>query len=67
MSVRAVEDPSSQLSIADELESFLHVLLYLALRYLRNNLPYPGIFIDQYFASSQIVDAKGTTVCGMLK
>ena len=67
MSVRSVEDPSSRLSIADELESFLHVLLYLALRYLRNNLPYPGIFIDQYFASSQTVDAKGTTVCGMLK
>ena len=53
MSVRStVLDPGSPISIADELESFFHVLLYLALRYLRSNWRNPGIFIDQYFASS---------------
>ncbi|KAJ2985194.1 hypothetical protein NUW54_g10231 [Trametes sanguinea] len=39
---KAVETP-------DELESFLHVLLYHAVRYLRSNCPDPAEFIESYF------------------
>ncbi|KAM5544460.1 hypothetical protein V8D89_002120 [Ganoderma adspersum] len=64
MSVRStVLDPGSPVSITDELESFFHVLLYLALRYLRSNWRNPGIFIDQYFTSSWR-DVHGNAVRG---
>ncbi|PIL29468.1 hypothetical protein GSI_08410 [Ganoderma sinense ZZ0214-1] len=66
MSVYAIQNPSIPISIADELESFFHVLLYLALRYLRSDLPYPGIFIDEYFASD-CRDRHGKAMCGHLK
>ncbi|KAI1784665.1 hypothetical protein LXA43DRAFT_954783 [Ganoderma leucocontextum] len=66
MSVYSVQYPGSPVSIPDELESFLHVLLYLALRYLRSSLPSPGIFIDDYFVSSG-ADEEGRTLCGQLK
>ncbi len=66
MSVHSVQNPSDPITIPDELESFLHVLLYLALRYLRSSLRCPGIFIDDYFASSSR-DMEGGVICGMLK
>ncbi len=66
MSVYSVQHPGSAVSIPDELESFLHVLLYLALRYLCSSLQSPGIFIDRYFMSSW-TDEKGSTLCGELK
>ncbi len=66
MSVHSVRNPGIPVSIPDELESFLHVLLYLALRYLYSSLQSPGIFIDHYFMSSW-TDEKGKTLCGTSK
>lgn len=66
MSVYSIQHPSSLTTVADELESFLHVLLYLAVRFLRSSLPSPGIFVDEYFMAER-VDEKGKTRCGVLK
>ena len=66
MSVHSVKYPGSPISIPDELESFFHVLLYLAVRYLRSSLPCPGLFIDEYFMSSGN-DARGQILCSNLK
>ncbi|KAI1784568.1 hypothetical protein LXA43DRAFT_1122363 [Ganoderma leucocontextum] len=66
MSVHSVQHPGRPLSIPDELESFLHVLLYLAIRYLRSNLPSPGIFVGHYFDSSGR-DKEGRMLCGITK
>ncbi|PIL29454.1 hypothetical protein GSI_08396 [Ganoderma sinense ZZ0214-1] len=66
MSVYSVQNPSIPVSIPDELESFLHVFLYLALRYLRSSLQSPGIFMFHYFKSSW-TDHDGKTLCAPLK
>ncbi|TBU40884.1 hypothetical protein BD309DRAFT_992772 [Dichomitus squalens] len=52
MSVNLLTDPSSpSVTIADELESFFHVLLYYSLRYLRSNCESPASCIANYFNS----------------
>ncbi|TBU56117.1 hypothetical protein BD310DRAFT_950353 [Dichomitus squalens] len=52
MSVNLLTDPSSpSVTIADELESFFHVLLYYSLRYLRSNCESPDSYIANYFNS----------------
>ncbi|KAM5544459.1 hypothetical protein V8D89_002119 [Ganoderma adspersum] len=66
MSVYSVQYPGSLTTVADELESFLHVFLYLAVRFLRSSLPSPGIFVDEYFMAER-ADEKGKTLCGELK
>ncbi|PIL29455.1 hypothetical protein GSI_08397 [Ganoderma sinense ZZ0214-1] len=66
MSVYSVQYPGVPVSIPDELESFFHVLLYLALRYLRSDLESPGIYIDDYFLSSG-KGQDGSLLCGALK
>ena len=66
MSVYSIQHPDIPVSIPDELESFLHVLLYLALRCLRSSLKTPGNFIHRYFMSSE-TDDDGRTLCAELK
>ncbi|EJF60929.1 hypothetical protein DICSQDRAFT_170785 [Dichomitus squalens LYAD-421 SS1] len=52
MSVNLLSNPSSpSVTIADELESFFHVLFYYSLRYLRSNCESPDSYITNYFNS----------------
>ncbi|OSD07166.1 hypothetical protein PYCCODRAFT_1473777 [Trametes coccinea BRFM310] len=51
MSVAVLLDNSKAIEISDELESFFHVILYNAVRYLRSNCPSAdvGSFIEEFF------------------
>ena len=52
MSAYLLLNPTVPTSIADELEAFLHVLIYGCVRRLRSNLPTIHAFIEDYFAGS---------------
>ena len=66
MSVYSLTYPGLQVSIADELESFLHVIIYLAVRFLRTSFLNVGGFVDDYFeAAGREFDNRVT--CGLLK
>nr|VWO98105.1 Uncharacterized protein [Ganoderma boninense] len=60
MSVHALNDPLRKMVIQDELESFFHVLLHYAIRFLPHNLNYDevGRFLHEYF------DAAGANTNG---
>ncbi|OSD00221.1 hypothetical protein PYCCODRAFT_1479316 [Trametes coccinea BRFM310] len=49
MSVNIQDNPESQVEIADELESFLHVMIYCAIRYLPHTCENVGDFMYRYF------------------
>ncbi|TFK88460.1 hypothetical protein K466DRAFT_450372, partial [Polyporus arcularius HHB13444] len=51
MSANALNDPSKDIVVPDEIESFFHVLLYLAIRFLPHNLARDSIgrFMIDYF------------------
>ncbi|KAI0669675.1 hypothetical protein C8Q78DRAFT_1041504 [Trametes maxima] len=49
MSVAALNDPSKQIEIEDELESFFHALLWFAIRHLHHNCSDVGDFMVNYF------------------
>ncbi|OSD00255.1 hypothetical protein PYCCODRAFT_1479342 [Trametes coccinea BRFM310] len=49
MSVRIQTHPETQVEIADELESFLHVMIYCAIRYLPHTCENVGDFMYRYF------------------
>ncbi|PIL27023.1 hypothetical protein GSI_10162 [Ganoderma sinense ZZ0214-1] len=49
MSVNLLSDLSRPVQIADELESFFHVLVYYAVRYLNSNCTSTSGFIQGYF------------------
>ncbi|PIL32417.1 hypothetical protein GSI_05119 [Ganoderma sinense ZZ0214-1] len=66
MSVNSLKYPGLPLSIADELESFLHVIIYLAVRFLRTRSLNVWDFVDNYFEDFRVSD-KGRTTCGYLK
>ncbi|CDO76863.1 hypothetical protein BN946_scf184402.g4 [Trametes cinnabarina] len=51
--------------IPDELESFLHVLLYYAVRYLNSNCPNAAEFLESYFDAYTL--KHGEYVCGQMK
>ena len=53
MSAHALNDEERQIGIEDELESILHVLLYIAVRFLRSNLDPENVgrFLHEYFDS----------------
>ncbi|KAI9062405.1 hypothetical protein FKP32DRAFT_1652961 [Trametes sanguinea] len=66
MSVHIQDHPEAQVQIADELESFVHVMLYCAIRYLPHTCEDVGDFMYHYFDDS--VRKAGTEyTCGMLK
>ncbi|KAI0359654.1 hypothetical protein OH77DRAFT_1395440 [Trametes cingulata] len=65
MSALALNDATKEITIEDELESFFHVLLFFAIRYLPHNCPNVGAFMYDYFD-----DYRSTTVpysCGSYK
>ncbi|KAI0631767.1 hypothetical protein C8Q77DRAFT_1211054 [Trametes polyzona] len=66
MSVAILLDHSKVVEISDELESFFHVLLYYALRYLRSNCLQVGKFIETFF-DADFTDPNGKHCCGPAK
>ncbi|KAL7279891.1 hypothetical protein ACG7TL_006300 [Trametes sanguinea] len=65
MSAAVLDNHSKKLEISDELESFFHVTLYYAVRYLETNYADTGSFIENYF-DTYMLD-NGTYKCGTEK
>ena len=65
MSVHSSTYPGHPPSLADELESFLHVMIYLAVRFLRARSLNVWDFVDSYFEDFHLSDGRMT--CGHLK
>ncbi|KAI0641685.1 hypothetical protein C8Q79DRAFT_918917, partial [Trametes meyenii] len=65
MSVAVLSDLTKPVETSDELESFFHVLLYNAVRYLRSNFPVVGTFIEDFFDTYSVDNGEYT--CGSLK
>ncbi|OSD00250.1 hypothetical protein PYCCODRAFT_1469577 [Trametes coccinea BRFM310] len=66
MSVHIQDFPEAQIEIADELESFLHVMIYCAIRYLPHTCKNVGDFMYRFFDDCvRRRDAQYT--CGALK
>ncbi|KAI0641680.1 hypothetical protein C8Q79DRAFT_1014107 [Trametes meyenii] len=65
MSVGTLSEHTKVVETYDELESFFHVTLYYAIRYLRSDCPDVGTFIEDYFDSYVVTDNK--YYCGSLK
>ncbi|KAL7277947.1 hypothetical protein ACG7TL_007895 [Trametes sanguinea] len=67
MSVAYVRNhPHWPVSVADELESFFHVLLFYAVRLLRHNIGNIPMFVAQYF-DGFVADARAQRKCSPLK
>ncbi|OSD00241.1 hypothetical protein PYCCODRAFT_1393870 [Trametes coccinea BRFM310] len=66
MSVNIQDHPETQVEIADELESFLHVMIYCAIRYLPHTCENVGDFIHHFFDDGVCVEEAEYT-CGALK
>lgn len=60
-----LDHPSSALVTADELESFFHIILYIALRFLRSTCVDVERAIFDYFEASEHVDTRYH--CGFTK
>ncbi|KAL7279887.1 hypothetical protein ACG7TL_006296 [Trametes sanguinea] len=65
MSAAVLDNHSKKLEISDELESFFHVTLYYAVRYLDSNCSDVGSFIENYF-DTYVLD-NGKYKCGTEK
>lgn len=51
MSAKLLSGPAKECELEDDLESFFHVMLYIAMRYLKHNFPEKILttFMDKYF------------------
>ncbi|KAL1942167.1 hypothetical protein VTO73DRAFT_6231 [Trametes versicolor] len=65
MSVATLNEHAKVVETSDELESFFHVILYYAVRYLVSNCSDAGNFIESFFESYSIVNKK--YLCGTTK
>ncbi|KAH9896049.1 hypothetical protein C8Q73DRAFT_644518 [Cubamyces lactineus] len=65
LSVGMLTENPKTVEIPDEIESYLHVLLYFAVRYLHSNCKDPASFIENYFDSYTYED--GVYTCGARK
>ncbi|KAI0323417.1 hypothetical protein GY45DRAFT_1439605 [Cubamyces sp. BRFM 1775] len=65
LSVGMLTENPKTVEIPDELESYLHVLLYFAIRYIHSNCKDPAGFIENYFDSYTYED--GVYTCGARK
>ncbi|KAJ8496357.1 hypothetical protein ONZ51_g1142 [Trametes cubensis] len=65
LSVGMLTENPKTVEIPDELESYLHVLLYFSVRYIRSNCKDPAGFIENYFDSYTYSD--GVYTCGARK
>ena len=66
MSVRSLTHPRDPVSMADELESFLHALIYLAIRFLRSDFAKVGLYSHKYFVETDL-DENCRLLCSELK
>ncbi|EIW53024.1 uncharacterized protein TRAVEDRAFT_75206 [Trametes versicolor FP-101664 SS1] len=65
MSVATLNEHAKVVETSDELESFFHVILYYAVRYLVSNCSDAGNFIENFFESYSLVNKK--YLCGKTK
>ncbi|KAI0324060.1 hypothetical protein GY45DRAFT_469684 [Cubamyces sp. BRFM 1775] len=65
LSVSMLTENPKTVEIPDELESYLHVLLYFSVRYLHSDCKDPAEFIESYFDSYTFQD--GLYTCGLKK
>lgn len=63
MSAYLLYNPGVPSSIADELESFLHVMVYGAFRRMRSTLYTIKGFNDEYFAGCRLDDVRNRITC----
>ncbi|KAH9889452.1 hypothetical protein C8Q73DRAFT_159471 [Cubamyces lactineus] len=66
LSVNALNNPMKHIDVADDLESFLYVLVWCAIRYLPHNCPDVGHFMYYFFDHGETTNHKEYT-CGLLK
>ncbi|KAH9889453.1 hypothetical protein C8Q73DRAFT_159451 [Cubamyces lactineus] len=66
LSVNALRHPKAQIEIADELESFFHVLLYCAIRFLPHTCDDVSRFMYDFFDRGETVGRSRYT-CSILK
>ncbi|OJT07883.1 hypothetical protein TRAPUB_1233, partial [Trametes pubescens] len=66
MSAAALESPTKQIAVEDELESFFHVLLFLAIRFLQHNCDNVADFMHAYFDDFSTLNS-GRYGCGARK
>ncbi|KAI0653517.1 hypothetical protein C8Q70DRAFT_1059229 [Cubamyces menziesii] len=65
-SVNALRYPTARIEIADELESFFHVLLYCAMRFLPNTCNDVSLFIHKFFDCDEPIGPMRYT-CSLVK
>ena len=67
MSVGYIQNPEWPVVVADDLESFFHVMLYQSVRYLRHSLASMATdFVKSYFDTFQLRN-DGTQLCSNTK
>ncbi|KAI0947737.1 hypothetical protein AcW1_009421 [Taiwanofungus camphoratus] len=64
-SAKLLKKPDRAAEVPDELESFLHVLLYMGIKYLPHNCPDVGAFMYEYFDEARL--CNGQYICGRRK
>ncbi|KAI0667162.1 hypothetical protein C8Q78DRAFT_391357 [Trametes maxima] len=67
MSVAYVENHPAAVTVADEIESFFHVLLFYAVRLLNHNIDLVAAFIVDYFDSFRLKKGRDKRTCSPLK
>ncbi|KAI0641591.1 hypothetical protein C8Q79DRAFT_918900 [Trametes meyenii] len=67
MSVAYVENHPTPVTVADELESFFHVILFYAVRLLRHNIPSVNFFVIDYFDGYNPAAGKVGRTCSETK
>ncbi|KAI0641592.1 hypothetical protein C8Q79DRAFT_929651 [Trametes meyenii] len=67
MSVAYVENHPAAVTVADEIESFFHVLLFYAVRLLNHNIEVVAVFVEAYFDTHTPKKGRGKRTCGSLK
>ncbi|KAI0645199.1 hypothetical protein C8Q79DRAFT_757799 [Trametes meyenii] len=67
LSANALRDLSKPIIVEDEMESFFHLILYLAIRYLPHNCSAVGPFMEKYFDGFNEVAATQEYSCGDAK
>ncbi|CDO77506.1 hypothetical protein BN946_scf184912.g5 [Trametes cinnabarina] len=57
-SAMALDNPTKRIIVQDDIESFFHLLLYFAIRYLPHNCDNVGDFMDRYFDGYREVNGE---------
>ncbi|CDO78013.1 hypothetical protein BN946_scf184907.g3 [Trametes cinnabarina] len=65
MSASALNHPTKRITVQDDMESFFHLILYFAIRFLPHNCENVGAFMDRYFDGH--VEANGICYAGEKK